>query len=138
MFFLNSPVTLLAAAIASMAMAYLWYSPMMFGKRWMELMGPSGEKMSTMNKSDMTTGYLANFMFTIIMAFMLSYFIKATGAEGPGGAITVALWIWLGFIMTVQASALFWEKKPFDLFIINSGSQFVSLLVMSVIMGTFM
>ena len=37
-------MTVLAAAVASMAVGLLWYSPLLFGKPWMKLMGLTDKK----------------------------------------------------------------------------------------------
>jgi hypothetical protein len=47
-----------------------------------------------------------------------------------------AFWIWLGFVMPVQATAtIFSEKKNWKLFGIDTGYQLVSLLAMGAVIA---
>lgn len=49
--------------------------------------------------------------------------------------ITSAFWMWLGFIMPVQATDVLFSKKPFKLFAINTCYQLASLLGMGIVIG---
>jgi hypothetical protein len=125
--------TLIVAALSTMVVGFLWYSPVLFGTLWMELSGFNKKDMEAM-KSDMLKGYLVGFLLSLVTAYVLFHFIQVLDAQSNGQAIELAFWLWLGFQFTVMLGSVVWEKKPLKLALINSGNQFVSLVVMALIM----
>jgi hypothetical protein len=45
--------------------------------------------------------------------------------------------IWLGFVTTVQFTAFLFERKPFLLYVINTGYQLVCYLAMGAILAVW-
>jgi hypothetical protein len=45
-------VAVLFAVVASMVVGFAWYSPVLFGKQWMKLMGLTKENMESAKKGD--------------------------------------------------------------------------------------
>ena len=64
-------VALLAAALASMGIGFLWYSSFLFGKPWMKLVGYTPAEYQAAQK-EMGTGYLLSLIATIVMVFVLA------------------------------------------------------------------
>lgn len=124
-------LAVLVAAIVNMVVGSLWYGPV-FGKTWMGLMGFTPESMKNMKLSAMQAMALG-FVTSLIMAYVLAHFVFMSGAIDAGGALTLAFWIWLGFMLTTAASSFLWEGKPFKLFVLNAAEQFVALLLMTLV-----
>lgn len=127
-------LALIAAGVASTIIGTLWYT-VLFGKQWRVLMGISGARMEEMKKRGMGKMYGANFVATLIMAFVLAQFVSAWNITDMFGAVRLAFWVWLGFIATTMLGSIFWENKSVKLYTINVGFQFVSLAVMTVILA---
>ena len=122
------------AAVVSMGLGALWYSPMLFGKQWMALSGLSSEKMDAMKAKGMTTGYAIGFVGSLVMAYVLAHFVQIAGATDISGALQLGFWVWLGFVATVMLGAVLWEGKSWNLYFLNAGYHLVSLLIMSSIL----
>lgn len=131
-------MAVLLAVVASMVVGFVYYSPFVLGKPWMKLMGmgkddmkPKGPEMAKLYGTSavlaLVTAYVLYHVMTMSMAFF-NYSPLSTG-------LTSAFWMWLGFIMPVQATEVLFSKKPVKLFVINTGYQLVSLLVMGVVIG---
>lgn len=127
-------LALFAAGVASTIIGTLWYS-VLFGKQWMRFMGISQARMEEMKKRGMEKIYGANFVATLITAFVLAQFVSAWNITNIFDAVRLAFWIWLGFIATTMLGSVLWENKPVKLYVINVGFQFVSLTVMMVILA---
>lgn len=131
-------VAILVAAIASMAIGFVWYSPMVLGKPWMKLKGYTEESLKAAQK-EMGKLYGLSFVLALITAFVLSHVITLSENfyhyERIQTGLTSAFWMWLGFIMPVQLTDQIFGEKKWQLFGINTGFQLVALLAMGVIIG---
>ncbi len=133
-------VAILLSGVAMMVVGFLWYSPMLFGKAWMKL---SGLSMSDMKgaKKEMPKIYGISFVASLLTAYVLRHSAVQGAAfynmTGVAPHLMAAFWSWLGFVMPVQLTGWLFEKKPLNLFAINTGYQLVSMLVMGVILGMF-
>ncbi len=72
----------------------------------------------------------------LIMDYVLARFVAAFGF-GFGGGLMVGFMAWLGFVATVMANQIFYERKPQQLVVINAGYLLVSLLVMGAVLGVW-
>ena len=124
----------LVAAIAAHAVGFLWYGPL-FGKIWMRLMNIDKKKMDEAKKKGMGPTYLIMAITTLLTSYVLAHFVKYLNATDIGGALQAAIWIWLGFIATIQTGIVLWEGKPWKLYFLNAAHWLVSLAVMATILA---
>lgn len=127
------------AAVACMILGFLWYSPLLFAKPWMVLMGydPNDKaKLDELRKSAGKTYTLA-FVASLISAFVLSKIIAVTTVNTAFYGMKVAFAVWLGFVTTVQLTAALFGKQPSKLYLINTGYQLVCYLVMGAILAAW-
>ena len=116
-------VALVAAAVASMVVGFIWYGPL-FGKMWMKLSG-----MKEMgDKSQMPKTYAIMFVASLVTAYVLSVL---------GAGLMTTFWIWLGFQATLLLGSVLWEGKSWELYCLNASHQLVSLLAMSWVLSYF-
>ena len=128
-------LAILVAAVASFALGWLWYSPALFAKIWMSEMGMTPEKMAAMPKSGMAKQFSLSFLGGLIMAWVLAVLISRVGANSLIGGLKLGAFVWLGFIATVQMSDILFGGKSKKLYLINTGYNLVSLLLMGVILA---
>lgn len=124
---------ILLAAVINFAFGALWYGPL-FGKTWMHLAGLSHDDMKSMKltaRQAMVLGFVSAFIFT----FVLSYLVGATGAAGIPETLALAVWIWLGFVVTTLAGGVLWENKSVKLFGFNIFYQLISLLITAAVLS---
>lgn len=131
-------VAVLLAGIASMVVGFVWYSYAMFAKPWMRLMGYNKENIKETQKK-MAPMYALSFVLALITAYILSHVMGLSQSFYQYGdvqtGVSSAFWMWLGFIMPVQATDVIFGGKKWALFAINTGYQLASLLVMGLILG---
>lgn len=125
-------VVVTVAAVASMVLGFLWYSNFLFGKEWSELMGFKAGEMK-MSKKGMSLTYLFSTLATIVMSFILKQFVDLFYIVNPFDAIQLAFWLWLGFVATTMVTNVLYGKQSWKLFVINSGYQLASVIVMALI-----
>ena len=130
-------LAVLASAVATMVLGFLWYSPVLFAKPWTILMGydPNDKaKMAEMQKSA-GPSYGMSLVASILSAFVLGKLIAVAGSTGAIEGLKIGLVVWLGFVTTVQFTGSLFSKQPFRLYLINTGFQAVCYVAMGAIMG---
>ncbi len=99
------------AALAQFVLGALWYSPLLFGKWWMQIMEVthlSKEALQKMQK-DMAPFYGVQLLITLLSTFVLAMFVKYLMMAQVGfHAYGVAGWVWLGFIAPTQIASVVW------------------------------
>ena len=70
----------------------------------------------------------------VVMAYVMAHFGIAWGVFDVIGAIELAFWLWIGFVVPVTLGVVLWEGKSVKLFFINAGYWLVSMVVASVIL----
>ena len=130
-------VAVLVSSIVGMAIGVLWYSPLLFGKLWMTLNVIPEKQIKAAKKSGMGKLYFANFIGTLVMAYVLSHFVDYAGATTVTGGMQAGFWAWLGFIATVLLGNILWEGKSLKLYLLNIGHYLIVLLAMGAILAVW-
>ncbi len=132
-------VPVFVAALATMVVGFIWYSPMLFAKPWTILMGydPNDKaKMDEMRKGAGKTYGLA-FLASLASAFVLAKIIDVTSVNTALYGMKVAFAVWLGFVTTVQLTGALFGRQPTKLYLINTGYQLICYLVMGAILAVW-
>ncbi len=131
------PLPVLVAALATMVLGFLWYSPILFAKPWMRLMGydPNDKaRLEEMRKGAAKT-YLLAFIASLVSAVVLAKIIDITSVVTVLYGMKIGFAMWLGFVTTVQLTGALFGKQPAKLYLINTGYQLVCYLVMGAILA---
>jgi Protein of unknown function (DUF1761) len=134
-----SPWAVLVAALSSMVVGFVWYSPILFARPWMRLMGYDPDdkaKLAEMRKGAGKTYALA-FVASIISAVVLAKIIDITTINTALYGMKVGFAVWLGFVTTVQLTGALFGKQPTKLYLINTGYQLVCYLAMGAILAVW-
>ena len=132
-------LAVLIAAVVTVPLGFLWYSPYVLGKQWMRERGMTAESMKK-SQSEMGKWYAVSLVVALITAYVLSHVMVLSenffGYPMLQVGLTTAFWMWLGFVMPVQLTAtIFSDKRNWTLFGIDTGYQLVSLFAMGVVIG---
>ena len=126
-------LSVLVAAVASFLVGGAWYSKTLFAKPWMKSLNLSaGVPDSSMSK---TMG--GQFVSLLVTAYVLAHFVHYVGAMTVSAGIQLGFWIWLGFVATVLMTGVLFERKNKTWFLITSGYQLLSLVVMAAILAVW-
>jgi hypothetical protein len=131
---------ILASAVASMAVGFLWYSPLVLGGPWMDAMGYTPQQLRKMQKK-MGALYGLSFLLSMLMAYALTYVMAFAFNfwEGRYDIVAIgflsALLMWGGFVAPVQATDVIFGDRPWKLFWINTSYQLASLLAMGLVLA---
>jgi hypothetical protein len=132
-------LAVLVAAISTMVVGFLWYSPLLFAKPWMREMGydPNDKAKTEEMKKTAGPAYAGSMVAGLLSAFTLALVLHGLRAEDLHFGIMASFHIWLGFVATVQFTGALFMKQSMKLFAINTGYQLVCYLVMGAILSVW-
>ena len=128
---INFPA-LLASGAFLWLLGALWYSPMLFAKPWMALLGLSRDNP---NKKSLVPGMIASFICDVILAFILDHLVLWSAASTFGWGAMVGFIAWVGFFAAPNLPQGIYENRPFELFAINNGYWLVGLPIVGGILA---
>lgn len=135
-------ILILIATVAQFILGAVWYSPLMFGNTWMQIMEVtqlSKDELQKMQK-EMAPFYIVQIVLTVLFTFVLAmsiYYLKQ--ANVGFHAYGVAGWVWLGFVAPTQISCVIWANTKrrfwFKQIAIMAGCQLVGLMMTAFILS---
>ena len=127
------------AAIVIFLLGGLWYSPVLFAKRWIALQGRSEEQMRAQaSASNMPIMYLIAFICAFIQAWVLAMVIGHMSEVATMGIAHAAIFsalLWLGFAGTTSYATALFSDKPRQLWLIDSTYNLVSFILAGIILA---
>jgi hypothetical protein len=132
-------LAVLVAAISTMLVGFVWYSPILFAKPWMREMGYDPDDKDRVKEMQKSAGlaYFGSFIASLVSAFVLALFLHQFRAQSVQLGLLVGSHVWLGFVATVQLTGVLFMKQSIKLFAINTGYQLVCYLVMGAILAAW-
>lgn len=130
-----APVIL--ATIVNIILGSLWYSPLLFGNIWIKLSKFTKKDMAEAKKKGMGKTYFAALIFSFITSYVLAHFVEYTTARSIADGALLGFWLWLGFVVPMQAGMVLWEGKPVKLYFINILYYLVALMIMASIIAVW-
>lgn len=132
-------LAVVVAALSTMAVGFLWYSPLLFAKPWMKEMGydPNDTARTSEMKKSAGPAYLGSLLAGFLSAFTLALFFHWLHVQDLQLGLMAGFHIWLGFVATVQFTGALFGKQSMKLFAINTGYQLVCYLAMSAILAAW-
>ncbi|MCA1568008.1 MAG: DUF1761 domain-containing protein [Acidobacteria bacterium] len=129
------------AAVAASALLYwllggLWYSPFLFGGKFIELTRWSPEQLARIEAEGAGAQLALAFVGSLVAAYVLAHVVRYTNAETAGGGAKTGLWLWLGFVVTSNLNTVFFEFRPVGLYLINIGYHLVAFLAMGALLAS--
>lgn len=123
---------ILVSAVLAQVIGALWYSKYLFADVWMKHVKIDFKKM----KPEVTP-FIVAFVGALVMAYVLSYMVDYAEALSVLDGLIVAAWIWLGFVFTPEVISSQFNKKPFELVLIDTGHYLAVLVMMGGILAVW-
>ena len=128
-----SYLAMVVALVAAIVVSSLWYSPLVFGKQWMELNGknPAATTQTTMHAWKILIDLVREF----IVIYVLARLINALAIFGSQDALSLGFWMWIGFPVQMLVGASLWDNKPWALDLIHAGDWLMKMLLIALILA---
>jgi len=121
-------LAILVAAIAGIAVGFVWYAPPVFGKRWQKDTGVT------------PPGIQAQVIWAVcflLVSFTLAYLYRHLGVSTLEGGFRWGSTLGATLVAASVAPNYAFARKPWSLFLIEMGYVFVAITVMGVILGVW-
>ena len=113
-------LAVLVAAIVSWGIGALWYSPVLFAKPWMKLIGKKEKDLKNGSKS----GYLIALIAFLLVAYVMAHIVDYAASTSWITGMETGLWLWMGFVATTMAINYSFGQRSRDLWVIDAGYFF--------------
>ncbi len=124
---------IIAAGIASVVLAWLWYAPFVFGGIWMRAANVTPE-MAEKGKKRMHLNSLVALVGSMLIAWVMGYVGTLLNVYDWFGAIELGFWCWLGFTAAPMLGLVLWEQRPLRYYFIVAGYWLVAFIVMALVL----
>lgn len=118
----------IVATLIHFLLGGLWYSPLLFANKFLQLINWSPEKVAAIESQSHTKELVIAFVTSLVLVYILAHFIQYAKA---------AFWLWLGFIVTTQAATVIFELRPLGLYLINISYQLVGCAIAGAILAVW-
>lgn len=123
-----------AAMASSLVVGSIWYARAVFGKTWMKL-----AKVKVGESSDALKPIAITMVVSLITAFVLAHVTFLSNQYFQNSfledSLMTAFWMWLGFTAARFITHDAFEGRPAKLTVINIGNEFVTLMLMGLVIG---
>lgn len=122
-----------AAALSAFVIGGLWYSPVLFGKIWMQANGFTVEQVAGFNKA---RAFVGSFIFALVMSANLAAFLADPKTTITWG-MTAGLLAGLGWVATGIGIIALFENRSWTYIFVNGGYHIVAFVTMGAILGAW-
>ena len=126
----------IAATLSSMVVGSVWYAQGVFGKQWAKLAKVDMNKGGNVAVPIITT-LIVSFLTAYVLAhvtYLAHDFFKNSFLQD---ALTTAFWLWLGITAARFITHDAFEGRPPKLTILNVSHEFVTFMVLALIIGVW-
>ncbi|MDQ6770858.1 MAG: DUF1761 domain-containing protein [Gemmatimonadota bacterium] len=134
-------LAVLVAAIVIFMLGGLWYSPVLFAKRWIALQGRTEEQeRAQAAAANMPLMYISAFVCSLIIALVMAHIMAHMASVmpvGPAHGAAFGLMLWLGFVAPTSYATAIFSGTPKQLWLINSMYNLVSFVLAGIILAAW-
>ena len=121
--------------VLSMIIGFVWYSPILLGRTWMEEIDKSEEELKKDFNPVKTFGI--TFLFNLFIAFSLAQLMAHSNAVTVAAGIRMAFLCWFGFILAPMVINSLFENKSIKLLMVDAGHHLIVILVFGIVLGAW-
>ena len=125
------------AMLSSLVVGSIWYAQKVFGNTWAKLAKiDMGKDRGSVFKPIATT-----IVVSLITAYVLAHVAYLSNHLFENSflqdSLMTAFWMWLGFTAARFITHDVFEGRPVKLTVLNTGNEFVTIMVMGLVIGLF-
>jgi hypothetical protein len=124
------------SALAFWALGALWYSPVLFGKRWQKEIGMSEEDLK---KANMALIFGGSFVLMLLMVWALNFVINSHKAESVSLGMGLIYGLFTGFFFSMMTMGInyLYQRRSIVLWLIDGIYVVLGLGIAGMILGTW-
>lgn len=127
----------LVSGVVIFLLGGVWYSPVLFAKRWVALIGKSEEEMKAAAASAGPLLYLQALLAGLLSAWALAVLLNHFGNLDAARGAAVGVLCWLGFAGATSYANTIFSMKPKGLWLIDTGFNLVSFVLAGALLAVW-
>ena len=130
-----NPWAVILATASTMVVGSVWYARPVFGNAWAKMVKLSDETMKAGAAKPIITTVIVSFITAYVLAhvtYLSNQFFHHSFLQD---ALSTAFWTWLGFTAARIVTHDAFEGRPWKLTLMNVAHEFVTFMVMGLIIG---
>jgi uncharacterized membrane protein len=129
-------LAVLVAGIVIFLLGGFWYSPALFAKKWVALMGKTEEELKPA-PGTMPVKFGLAFVCGLLVAWTLAVVLNHFAPLTPWRGAALGVLCWIGFTGATSFANAIFSGKPKMLWAIDSGYNLVSFVIAGLILGAW-
>ena len=125
-------LAILVVTVLGFVLGGLWYSPLLFGKRWLAAIGKNASDLGSPGPA-MAITFVMALATAIVLAFLVHGLSIDTVAEG----VILGLMLGIGTTGAAMASDYAFCRWPMELFLIQAGYRVAYTVIISTILAVW-
>ena len=127
-------IAVLVCSVVTFLIGGLWYSPFLFAKKWVALLGKSPESMGGAAPNPLM--FVIGFLTGLITSYVLAVVVNLSAASSVVDGVIVGIVCWLGFAgATSYNNQVNFVQRPRALWAIDSGYNLVTFVITGAILA---
>jgi hypothetical protein len=126
-------LAVLVSGIVIFMLGGLWYSPVLFARPWVRLMGKTEEELKATASGP--ASYVIVFVCALLSAFALAVILDRFSPVSLMTGVMVAVLCWVGFAAATSFGTALFSGTPRGLWLINSAYNLVALIAAGIILS---
>ena len=122
-------LAVIVAAVVAILIGFAYYAPQTMGKRWMAYLGTTQAQLGNPGGAGMAAGIIS----ALLNSWVLAVLSLNLGGKTLTDGVMLGVICWLGFMATITAAQIAFEKKPWGLWVLNNIHNVVVQAVMGAI-----
>ncbi len=127
-------VAVLITSVIIFLLGGLWYSPLMFANKWMELQGKTRDELMASGGAGPLL-YVQVFVCGFLTSLCMDALLKRFDSHFVVSGVKVAFLCWLGFAAATSFGTALFSFKPKALWAIDTGFNLVAFLVAGIFLA---
>jgi hypothetical protein len=124
---------ILVSALILWILGALWFSPALFAKPWVAIVGRQmGEK-----PKGVYWGMIASLIGDLFLAFVLAHVMLWSGADSVLDGIHIGVLTWAGFVLAIVYPQSIYEGRPLKYVLITSGYWLIGMAGIGALLATW-
>src|SRR3989441_6218811 len=116
-------LAVLVAAVLTIVLGAVWYSPVLFAKQWMHAHGYTPEKVEEMKRRGGVRAYAGSFLCYLVMAYVVGLLVSYTQATGVVQGVWLGVLAWRGVAGAPRLPRDTFSGKPVAGWGLDAGGQ---------------
>jgi hypothetical protein len=119
-------LALIVVVVVAFIASSFWYSPLLFGREFLELSGLATAPTPNAAKA------LCELFRTFVLAYVVAHLVLRLNIADWRDALRLGLWLWVGFPVVLLTGSMLWQNVPWQLALIHSGDWLIKLILIPV------